>query len=193
MPISSEILAQLMTEIDPNKRYKSNPFVENLKVKGRKKAVQVAPIGKNASIINHETGEVSGTHVVTHKTVDSAMFVKLFTDNIKLTFGLTASGTKTLNVLMWEVQRNGYNRTDMMLNVYTLHAFLEANGDCQGLSERTFKRGLTELCRSGILARHLQPGHFHLNPNFIFNGDRIAFTTLIERENNYEGLVERSS
>ena len=46
-------------------------------------------------------------------------------------------------------------------------------------------RGLTELTRSQIIARTIRRGHYFINPNFVFNGDRIAFTTLIERDEQY--------
>jgi len=28
----------------------------------------------------------------------------------------------------------------------------------------------------------MRKGRYYINPNFVFNGDRIAFTTLIERK-----------
>jgi len=31
----------------------------------------------------------------------------------------------------------------------------------------------------------VKQGRFYINPNFIFNGDRIAFTTLIERSDTH--------
>lgn len=174
-----------MTTNNQLKRYKDNPFIENMELNIKSRPVRVAPLGKNATIVNPDTGEISGTHVVTYKRVDSSRFVKLFTDNIKLTFGLTASGTKALHVVMWEVQRNGFNRTWITLDSMVLADFMEADAS-NGLtmSERTFHRGLTELCKAEILARAARIGEFHLNPNFIFNGDRIAFTTMIERTSN---------
>ncbi|MBC9222158.1 hypothetical protein IBK32_10680, partial [Escherichia coli] len=42
--------------------------------------------------------------------------------------------------------------------------------------------GLAELEAAKIIAKHLRPGWYFINPNFIFNGDRIAFTTVIERK-----------
>lgn len=33
-----------------------------------------------------------------------------------------------------------------------------------------------------IIAKHLRAGDYYINPNFVFNGDRIAFSTVIERK-----------
>ncbi|PVK27321.1 hypothetical protein C4840_24940, partial [Salmonella enterica subsp. enterica serovar Braenderup] len=49
------------------------------------------------------------------------------------------------------------------------------------LSESTYRRGLTELCKAQIIAKSIKLGRYVINPNFVFNGDRIAFTTMIER------------
>jgi DNA-binding GntR family transcriptional regulator len=49
------------------------------------------------------------------------------------------------------------------------------------LSIATFKRGINELENAKIIAKTIRKGWYFINPNFIFNGDRIAFTTVIER------------
>ncbi len=46
----------------------------------------------------------------------------------------------------------------------------------------TFKRGMNELEKAQIIAKTMRKGRYFINPNFMFNGDRIAFTTLIERK-----------
>ena len=52
-------------------------------------------------------------------------------------------------------------------------------------SKATFKRGLLELTKAKIVARTVRQGRYFINPNFMFNGDRIAFTTLIERDDEH--------
>jgi DNA-binding GntR family transcriptional regulator len=49
------------------------------------------------------------------------------------------------------------------------------------ISEATFRRGISELENAQIIAKTLRQGVFFINPNFVFNGDRVAFTTVIER------------
>ena len=69
--------------------------------------------------------------------------------------------------------------------MYTLADFLKANPEKKSMSKETMKRGLRELNNAQIIARTVKQGRFYINPNFIFNGDRIAFTTLIERSDNH--------
>ena len=168
--------------IDPAKRYELNPFIEDMELKTKKRPIRVSPLGANTSIVNNDTGEITGTHVVTYKKVDSEQFLKLFTKNVALTFDLNAAGIKAFNVLVWAVQNNAYNSIEVGLDKFTLSDFLKSNESLY-FSQPTFTRGLNDLCKSGIIAKSRKAGYYHINPNFIFNGDRIAFTTLIEREN----------
>ena len=69
--------------------------------------------------------------------------------------------------------------------MYTLTDFLKANPQKKTMSKETLKRGLRELNDAQIIARTVKQGRFYINPNFIFNGDRIAFTTLIERSDTH--------
>ena len=50
------------------------------------------------------------------------------------------------------------------------------------LSFATFMRGLKELEDAKIIAKHRKRGDYFINPNFVFNGDRIAFSTVIEKK-----------
>lgn len=161
-------------------RYKENPFIEDMIVPVGSKQVQLSRMGKDNNIlVNQVTGEIQGTHVTTYKKVDKAKFVKLFAENIALTFELGSAGLKALNVLIFTVQNNGMGKDRVTLDKYVLEDFLTSTG--QKLSHATFTRGVKELVESQIIARCLRQGDFFINPNFIFNGDRVAFTTAIER------------
>ena len=39
-----------------------------------------------------------------------------------------------------------------------------------------------ELEDAKIIAKHRKRGDYFINPNFVFNGDRIAFSTVIEKK-----------
>nr|MCD4355936.1 replication/maintenance protein RepL [Escherichia coli] len=93
-------------------------------------------------------------------------------------FELTQAGQKALFVLFWAVQ-NKTNNDLVLLDQYTLNDFINEN---KGLSMSlpTFKRGLGELVKSQILAMNKRKGFYYINPNFVFNGDRVAFTTVLE-------------
>jgi len=50
------------------------------------------------------------------------------------------------------------------------------------LSLTTLYRGIDELVKSRIIARHKKLGFYYINPSFCFNGDRIVFMNAIERK-----------
>jgi hypothetical protein len=166
-------------------RYSENPFMEGMTVPTKGRAVRISKIGGTGDVlVNQHTGEVSGTHVTTYRKVDSEQFVKLFTANIALTFGLKSAGIKAMNVVIWTVQHNAISKDQVDLERFTLEFFLRAHVNLDPpikLSLATFTRGITELEKANIIAKTLKKGRYFINPNFVFNGDRIAFTTVIER------------
>ena len=175
------ILILYKSKKDSVLRFKKNPFTENMIVPMGKKCVQLSKLGKdNNVLINTETGEHFGTHVTTYRKVDRTKFVKLFAENIAMTFDLGSAGLKSLNVLIFAVQNYAIGKDRVSLDRYVLDEFLESTE--QKLSQATFTRGIKGLVDAKIVARCLKQGDFFINPNFIFNGDRIAFTTAIERE-----------
>ena len=127
-------------------------------VPGKNRQVRLSKLGKDDNIlINQDTGEILGTHVTT---------------------------LKVFSVLIWAVQYSALSKDEVDLDLLVLEAFTEANKDKEPplmLSPATFRRGINELEKAQIVAKTLRQGRYFINPNFVFNGDRIAFTTLIER------------
>ncbi|WP_375649903.1 replication/maintenance protein RepL [Bartonella sp. MU70NMGDW] len=167
-------------------RYEENPFIEGMTVPIKNQRIRLSRLGRDDNVlINQSTGEIQGTHVTTFRRVDSQEFIKLFTNNIALTFELKTAGIKAFGVLVWMLQEKGISKDLVPLDKLALDDFLEANKDKKiALSLPTFARGLTELESAQIIAKHLRQGWYFINPNLIFNGDRIAFTTVIQRRRN---------
>jgi hypothetical protein len=167
------------------KRYSVSPFLDKLSIKKKTKNIRISTLGSDDNIIiNQSTGEIKGTHISTYRQVDETKFVKLFTQNIALTFDLTSAGIKAFNVLMYALQNQAIDKDIVALDRFVLQDFLKNNS--LKLSLTTFSRGLSELVNSQIIARHNRQGFFFINPSFCFNGDRLAFTTVIERKNRAE-------
>lgn len=166
-------------------RYEENPFVENMVLPIKGQRIKISRLGRDDNVlVNQSTGEIQGTHITTYKRVDSEQFVKLFTANIALTFELGSAGIKAFSVLVWVLQDRSISRDLVPLDKYVLEDFLKAQEKKVALSQATFARGLAELEKAKIIAKHIRQGWYFINPNFVFNGDRIAFTTLIERNKN---------
>jgi hypothetical protein len=166
-------------------RYETNPFLENMIVPIKGKRIHLSKLGKEQNVlVNQVTGEVHGTHITTHKRVDAEQFVKLFTANIALTFNLSSAGIKAFNVLVWAVQHSALSKDQIDFDMRILEDFLRIHSDDEKplkMSNPTFKRGINELEKAQLIAKTIRQGRYFINPNFVFNGDRIAFTTLIEK------------
>lgn len=167
-------------------RHKTNPFVKDMLIPVGSRNVKISKLGGEDNVlVNQSTGEVHGTHVTVKKRVDQQEFVKLFTQNVALTFDLKAAGIKAFNVLLWSMQNKGLSKDLIPLDKWVMDEFLEnANKDREPpikMSQATFWRGLAELENAKIIAKSIRQGFYFINPNFVFNGDRIAFTTLIEK------------
>jgi hypothetical protein len=173
-------------------RYKTNPFLADMIVPVKGRQVRLSRMGSEDNIlVNQNSGEVHGTHVTTYKRVDGAQFVKLFTANIAMTFDLSSAGIKAFSVLLWVVQNRALSKDEIDLDSFVLADFIEAHQASKQplrLSLATLKRGINELEKAQIVAKTQRQGRYFINPNFVFNGDRIAFTTLIERSNTPEEL-----
>lgn len=168
-------------------RHKTNPFIEDMVVPVKGRQVKLSRLGRSdqSILVNQTTGEVHGTHLTTYKRVDGEQFIKLFTANIGLTFDLSAAGIKAFSVLLWVVQHKAISRDEVDLDALTLEEFIEDHSDSKkplSLSLTTFKRGMNELEKAQIIAKTMRKGRYFINPNFVFNGDRVAFTTVIERK-----------
>lgn len=168
------------------KRYEHSPFSPKTMVIPKKgKAIKIASsLGKNKDIalINTASGEEFETHISTYRTVDSDRFIKIFTQNIKMIFDLSATGIKAFNVLLFAMQYQSRDNDIVDLDKLTLEDFVKETN--KNMSLATFYRGLNELENNQIIAKHLRKGRYFINPHFVFNGDRIAFTTVLMRERN---------
>ena len=165
-------------------RHDLNPFVGDMDIPLRNKSVRVGTLGKrNSILINQDTGEKSATHVVSFVKSDSKEFVKVYAKHIAMTFELTQAGLRAFNVLVWVVQYRGMNKDTVVLDGLALSDFLCKNSlNTEIFSLPTFKRGLQQLVASKIVAATRRKGEYYINPSFIFNGDRIVFSTVLERE-----------
>lgn len=146
--------------------YKINPFMSGVKPRTRR----VANKRGNMMLVSSDTGEVQApvAGFWEAEQVDSAKFVKLFVNGVKALKELTGSGTKVFEVLYLRIQENiGKDRIFM--------SFSDLDQVITPMSQSTYKRGLAELIQKGFIAATPTQGWFWLNPDYVFNGDRLAF------------------
>tara|TARA_B100002019_G_C21257823_1_gene594950 strand:+ start:85 stop:642 length:558 start_codon:yes stop_codon:yes gene_type:complete len=162
-------------------RFKENPFVDDMNINVRRKNIKLSKLGKSngVDLVNTDTGEHHGSYIGTTKRVDEEQFVKLFISNIALTFDLKAAGIKAFNVLIF-VMQNTIEKDKVFIDKYVMEDFNKLYK--KKLSRAVLYRGLLELVDCKIIARSVREGEYFINPNFVFNGDRVVFATVIERK-----------
>lgn len=147
--------------------YKDNPFVVGGMVKSKTKRLTNK---KGDLMVVGDTGEiVAGVAGFWQaQEVDSTKFVKLYVNGVKAFKDLTGAGTRVFELLYLEVQKSiGQDR------IYMSHAIVDQ--DTNPMSSATYKRGMAELIAKSFLAPTSTQSWYWLNPDFMWNGDRLAF------------------
>lgn len=188
-------------------RYSKNPFVEKegIILDLKKKQVRIGS-DSQVSLINHSTEEISSTHLMTYQKVDASEFIKIMMHEIAAMCELSSQGVKMLSALCWSMNRNSVINKDIVrMDQYEYEDYMEylkeidkekplKKGDGSPKS-RTFSApvwaaGLKNLENCKIIAKNKRKGHYYINPNFIFNGDRVAFTKVYEKEKRKEEIKQ---
>jgi len=152
------------------KKHKTNPFLvetqKNTK-KGMKKISNKQ--GDKLMLVSESTGEiVAPAGFWQTQEVDRTQFVKLYINGVKAFKDLTSAGTKVFAVLFKKVQH------EIGKDVLYL-SFYDINQDENPMSESTYMRGIKELINKDFIAESMTTSRYFLNPDFMWNGDRLAF------------------
>lgn len=161
-------------------RYKNNPFINPIEIKTRGKRITVAPTRKNFSLLDHDTGEVTGVTFCAYKEVDSEEFIKIYTANVELLFNLKGAGKKVFQILLKAMQEYSINRDTIYLDDET--GLEAAKAIDVKISRASFYRGVGDLIQSSIIAKSTRTNLYFINPHIIFNGDRVTFINDFKRK-----------
>lgn len=147
--------------------YKQNPFLKGAEI--ATKTRRVTNKRGDMMLVNSGTGEIQ-TQIAGFweaEEVDSTKFVKLFVRGVKALAELSNSGTKVFELLYLEMQNN-IGKDEVHLSYTDLDENLK-------ISRSTFSRGISELIEKRFIAAKPTVGKYWVNPDFIWNGDRLAF------------------
>lgn len=150
--------------------YTSNPSIPSKGIPGRQRRRQLGN-EKRGVVIDGGTGEVIGCGAAIAyewEEVDSERFVKLFIGALTKATGMSKAGMAIFNVVYHQMRETP--NSDRVLV-----SFHRASQQIQGLTERTYRRGLRELLDREILYRSAENGLFFVDITCMFNGDRLAF------------------
>lgn len=149
--------------------YDENPFLTFDTVKSKTKRI----VNKRGDmmIVNGETGDVVApvAGFWQAQEVDSAQFVKLYVNGVRAFAELSSAGTKVFEVLYMEIQKS-ISKDQVFLSHTRIDESVRTH-----ISQATFTRGMRELMDKGFIAPTTTVGWFWLNPDYMWNGDRLAF------------------
>lgn len=149
--------------------YASNPSIPNPDDIKKKRAVKLGNDKKGVVIDGH--GEILGQGAAAFyefEEVDTTRFVKLFLAGMKQATGLSKAGMSLFEIVYLQMQNNP-NKDRVEINFYLCSDYIN------GLTERTYHRGLKELLDGEFLFRSTSDSLFYVNIRYMFNGDRLAF------------------
>lgn len=149
--------------------YKENPFLSQAALNTKQGVKRITDkSGSRMMVVSSSTGEVvapAGFWQI--EEVDRSQFVKLYINGVKAFADLTNAGAKVFAVMYSEMQKN-IGKDIVYLS------FSGVDQDMFPLSSATYGRGLRELVEKKFLAASMVQGRYFINPDFMFNGDRLA-------------------
>ncbi|RYF51451.1 MAG: replication protein [Cytophagaceae bacterium] len=156
--------------------YEESPFLPSVKTRTKR----ITNNRNNMMLVNSNTGEIQSpiAGFWESKEVDSTSFVKLFIAGVRALAELTNAGTRVFELLYLEMQKN----------IGRDEAYLSFTGLPKGMTmgRSTFARGLSELIDKKFIAPQPKVGWYWVNPDFIFNGDRLSFVKEFRRVKSVE-------
>lgn len=150
--------------------FKANPFLLNASAntdQGTKRRTLKSKDGSQMMVTSQD-GTVSAPAGFWHtQEVDKTQFVKLYVNGVRAFAQLSSAGTKVFELVYLEIQKT-VGRDSILLN------FADIDQSITTTSRTIFQRGMRELCVKQFLAESVVSGRYFINPDFIFNGDRLA-------------------
>lgn len=156
-------------------KYPINPYMETSDplIKSRTKRVT-----NNAGsyMVKNDTGEVvaSIAGFWQAEEVDSTKFVKLYVNGVKAFSDLSTKGTKVFELMYYEIQKN-QGKDKIYLNFVAIDPHIK-------IAKTTFYDGIAELVEKKFLAPTVLSHWFWINPDYVWNGDRLSFVKTYIRE-----------
>lgn len=158
--------------------YQDNPFILTNKfsvIVSNKNEV----IGKDLTISDKDSDQISAGAVVRQKRVDTELFVKFYSKNVATFFELTGTAQKVLIAVILAVQDQAKNKAEIYLSYQQALMYYNSINYEKLPSKIIFSRGISQLIDAEFIANHWRKqGWYWTNPNILFYGDRLAFIDL---------------
>jgi hypothetical protein len=159
--------------------HSKNPFTDcKFKVQTARKKKYLKS-RDNYEIADIATGELIETQFITKQLIDAEEFIKIFSTYSAILWGLTSPGAKLLSLILQTVQKEK-NKDTILLDCVSCNKW-NTDNPSKKISPTTFSRGKKNLLDCGIIAYSTRYFEFFINPRILFNGDRLAITTIYEQ------------
>lgn len=151
------------------KTFQENPFLKNALTNTNEgmRRVNMNKDGSQMMMVDKSTGAETPAGFWHIQEVDRTQFVKLYINGVKAFTNLSSAGTKVFELIYLAVQKSIGSDTVLIV-------FNRIDQQVTPISRTTFQKGMKEACVKGFLAETDAPGLYFINPDFIFNGDRLA-------------------
>ncbi|QIE96359.1 replication protein [Pantoea stewartii] len=150
-------------------RHVKNPFIISAS-NNTKGGVKRISTGKDRlMVVNENTGEcLGGAGFFQYQEVDKTQFLKLYVNGVRAITELSSAGTKVFEILYRAMQEQ--KDTDTILMSYDI-----VDKTIVKISRTTYFKGMRELVEKNFIAETMIQNYYFINPDFIFNGDRLSF------------------
>jgi hypothetical protein len=151
-------------------RYELNPFLLSASLNTNEGTRRRTLKSKDGSqmMVTSQDGSVSAPAGFWHtQEVDKTQFLKLYVNGVKAFSQMTSAGARVFELIYLEIQKNTGKD-------FIYISFSEIDQSVSPMPKTTFLRGMKEVCVKGFLAESKTQNKYFINPDFIFNGDRLA-------------------
>lgn len=151
-------------------KYKTNPFIEKTAentTEGTKRRSIKSKDGTQMMITSSDGNFAAPAGFWTTQEVDKTQFIKLYINGVKAFAELSGAGAQMFSLVYEELQKNPGKDVIFL-------SYQDINQNITKISKATFMRGIKEILQKKFLAETMVSGRYFVNPDYIFNGDRLA-------------------
>ena len=151
-------------------KHTKNPFLPDTVQNTKGGVRKIAGSQKDRMmVVSESTGEMlaGGVGFWQFQEVDKTQFLKIYINGVKAITELSSAGAKVFEILYRELQEHK-DKDQVYLSYKTI------DQEITPISRDTFNRGMTNLIEKKFIAESQIQSLYFINPDFIFNGDRLS-------------------
>ncbi len=171
-------------KISSVQKHETNPFVDGGMLIMKRGRTTIIAGSTSKVLVDVKTGESEGIALLhRYKEVDRDQFIKLYLGEVRSLFDLSKTGLKAFGFVLTCMR---INDAEIYLNIPDMVKY------CEWSTTAAAYRGIGELMANKIIAPSVKANLWFINPNIIFNGDRIAFIKEYRLKSNKQITGEQS-